>query len=203
MTTNIEIADVLKKARSQMRRTKEEYICVALGDLKLPYSSAAVKMIEARLAPSFAFDGWLHRMGVLKDATKGQIREHRMKWLNMLINEHETPQGLVKTHLLMFLQEWDAWAEAGALDNTFDKRVGLCTSLRHWLGDFRENGEHKKEIQTLLTNDFGSPGAYPFGVGAYYHARREGTIHLDPNRRAWVKAKIQELLDDLTSHKGG
>ncbi len=86
--------------------------------------------------------------------------------------------------LRQFLTDWLAWAEGEAVDRKpFWRWWGLCGNALTLDDDILD------DLRDLLLRDFGST-PYPFGSSAYCTARAARTQHLDPNRLAWVRAKL-------------
>lgn len=98
--------------------------------------------------------------------------------------------------LYQFFKEWLEWAESPKPEGRFSRRYGLCLNLRYrYLPNYPPDHPRCFDLQTrlerLLEKDFGSSD-YPFGDEAYHHRSVKYTQHLDPNRLAWVRKKVQE-----------
>jgi len=93
----------------------------------------------------------------------------------------------ISPELRAFLADWLAWVERGAPEGKpYWRRYGLCTGLR-------ENAPYSlaREMGDHLARDLGNR-YFPFGNDEYLAAKSEATQHLDPNRLAWVRAKLAE-----------
>ena len=110
--------------------------------------------------------------------------------------------------LLRFLQDWFKWAEAGGHSTMFRKDHGLCGALSYWCMYVEPCSDEqamrlRKRLYALFDDQFPTyretgpernSTCYPFGGKAVYH-NEEGakTMHLNPERFAWVVKTIKEL----------
>lgn len=110
--------------------------------------------------------------------------------------------------LLRFLQDWFKWAESGGHSTMFRKDHGLCGALSYWCMYVERCSDDKalkgaRRLRWLLAAQYPSyrevgaeqnSSCYPFGGKACYH-NEEGakTMHLNPERFAWVVKTIKEL----------
>lgn len=93
--------------------------------------------------------------------------------------------------LLAFYKAWLAWAEKDAPHlNVFSQSHGLCSNLDL----FCEHSGPIDEMNVQFTSA-GLDNFHPFGYYDYVHHRICATMHLDPNRLAWVKARIADMED--------
>lgn len=94
-------------------------------------------------------------------------------------------------HLYKFLEEWLAWAEAGAKDHTFKPYLGLCTNYSTWL-KHKQLPPDEGALTRLLYDTAGS-ASFPFNTldGYFLESEREGAP-FNPARLAWVRARIAE-----------
>lgn len=109
---------------------------------------------------------------------------------------------MAKKTLLLFLQEWLAWAEAGApLGHPRIVHFGLCSNLFYWHqnkfgGGSLEYTDAAISFEDLLSkvNNEGNV-LYPFNtsISEYTTECRSGTTHLNPKRVQWVKETIAKL----------
>ena len=85
--------------------------------------------------------------------------------------------------LLKYFSDWLTWAENGAPhEQPFSRKRGLCSNVPIDV-DF--------ELGALLEREFDAGTTYPFGGEARYNADSfAGTHHLQPDRLAWVRAKL-------------
>lgn len=51
------------------------------------------------------------------------------------------------------------------------------------------------EMQEIFRREYADP-THPFGLVNYCTRRRDATQHLDPNRLAWVRRKLEEYDND-------
>ena len=99
--------------------------------------------------------------------------------------------------LLAFYREWLAWAESGApSDKPFSRRVGLCTNMIY--SQHIPAGERKYyELDRQLKEAFSDGRCILFGgLERYDQDARDGTMHLNPERLAWVRARIADCEDE-------
>ena len=90
--------------------------------------------------------------------------------------------------LLAFYREWLAWAESGAPDlRPFDRDTGLCCNASVF------DDEACIDLLIQLSEAFLRSYDHPFGGPEQYYAERNsGTMHLNPERLAWVRARIAD-----------
>lgn len=96
--------------------------------------------------------------------------------------------------LLVFLEEWLAWAKAPDCSNSlvFSKRLGLCGSLLRWCGVnpcVRKYAYLSDSLETAFIKG-GYDKSYPFGEPNFSARIRDYTQHLDPLRLEWVENTI-------------
>lgn len=84
--------------------------------------------------------------------------------------------------LRQFLTDYLAWAEADAPDDRFNRWHGLCVNAE------RESRDLLCELNALFCGE-----VHPFGGIHMYWAESEGrTIHRNPDRLAWIRAKLAQ-----------
>ena len=122
---------------------------------------------------------------------------------------HASLKGLEpKVAVLMFLKEWNDWAEAGAEGPEFDVSSGLCMSMTNWsrklpydecMEDLAWEGDNVLEIELrkMLTgvNPLNKPyldNSLPFNEDyhSFFREVKEKSIHLNQHRRTWVKQTL-------------
>lgn len=94
-----------------------------------------------------------------------------------------------------FLKAWLEWAESDAPTGSFMRGDGLCGNLYYvFCQDMRGlSDEDTDSLRSELTDEFKKDGLevqYPFGKGAYWQPPYTYAMHQDPNRLAWVRAKL-------------
>lgn len=97
--------------------------------------------------------------------------------------------------LIAFLTDWLDWATSDAPDDRYSSSYGLCYCSEDWVDDHEEQYPDLaySALSLELTRHFSanaSCGSYPFGEAAYDQCAATNTQHLDPNRRAWVRAQL-------------
>lgn len=75
----------------------------------------------------------------------------------------------------------------------FSGRNGLCSNIRDWLYYTPDaNAGVIMEMSDQLDALHGRADAYPFGFEAYRAAKLNNSMHKDPNRLAWVRARLAD-----------
>lgn len=99
--------------------------------------------------------------------------------------------------LHQFLADWHEWATSGApcagyrgTKEGFSRSFGLCFHAK------KRGTCLYYELEDLLVADFGDRADTPFDDGQldYFFEGERGTMHLNPNRLAWVRKKLSEEL---------
>lgn len=100
--------------------------------------------------------------------------------------------------LLQFYKAWDAWADEAvetgqAPDHmSFDTWHGLCGCLEEWTWDSQINIPLMDELHSQF-HQAGLEVEYPFGGrSTFFDEVDMDTIHCNPERRKWVKARISD-----------
>jgi len=84
------------------------------------------------------------------------------------------------------LSDWLKWAENGAPDNEcFYRGFGLCVAVA-----FTGGMPLGEELEAIFAAQ-GLGRSHPFGKKAYNEGFDNKTMHLDPNRLAWVRAQLE------------
>ena len=97
-----------------------------------------------------------------------------------------------------FLQDWlDAATGKVAKPTWYDGHWSLCSCARVW--DTRQSHPGAEaEIQHRLKEEFGETCNYPFGGSVrFYWEMRDGTMHKNPERLAWVRKVLAEEADPV------
>lgn len=97
----------------------------------------------------------------------------------------------MSNHLLAFLRSYQQWLQAGAPPATpYYRDCGLCKNAGI------HSNEALRAIHVRLREEFGAGGStYPFShsSGNYRLERDLTSMHLNPERVAWVATTIKEL----------
>lgn len=98
---------------------------------------------------------------------------------------------MISTKLRNFLEAWITWAEAPKVEDTFHfmRNQGLCACLTSF---HRGDVPVQLELIALLEKDFKGNYQFPFEgkLPAYWNSKMSNTLHKNPKRIAWVKAKL-------------
>lgn len=108
-------------------------------------------------------------------------------------------KGSKEITLRSFLQAWYDWAidESRSYD-VFSTTRALCAATIDYCSS-QGNQVKYIEIKSQLTPLFGKSGlcpVYPFGRENYYSFLDEHVAHLDKNRLSWVKAYLDNDLEN-------
>lgn len=95
--------------------------------------------------------------------------------------------------LTQFYQDYVAWLDAGAHNDTYFRRdCGLCSTLTNWWMnqgfDSTENNLYEEMRQQF--SDAGLDLSFPFNRGksaAYHIEYAHHTLYANPLRQAWVR----------------
>ena len=91
--------------------------------------------------------------------------------------------------LLGYLRSWLEWAENSApYCAPYTRKVGLCGN-----SDRYGNGLDD-ELCEIFNHEL-----CPFGTDEFFEHKSNATMHLDPNRLAWVRAMIDKYGSDDTN----
>lgn len=92
--------------------------------------------------------------------------------------------------LKKFLTEWLEWAENDGTEGKFDPQFGLCYNYCQFCGGYNSNAY--AELAKMFKVD-GLDDAYPFDKDgdAYEQDAIFSEIHKNPERRAWVRSKLE------------
>lgn len=102
--------------------------------------------------------------------------------------------------LARFYAEWLDIAETYDYPDPMPARApwfrsynGLCSNIREWLY-YTPDADTGIIVEMSLQFDAvtDSSYAYPFGYAAYQTAKRTNSMHKDPNRLAWVRARLAD-----------
>lgn len=96
--------------------------------------------------------------------------------------------------LFEFYCDWLDWTKAQ--DDRFYKGYGLCTSLslyaeQHFQGDHTQEKAVSEEMRRQFLYA-GLSELYPFPN--FHNEHNSESMHLNPERLAWVKARINEYI---------
>jgi hypothetical protein len=91
--------------------------------------------------------------------------------------------------LIAFLKAWHDWATNGAPNGKpFFRCVGLCSNVEEFFDEGPVVGKVEREIEGIFSGE-----EFPFGGPVAYEDRRvKESQHKNPERLAWVRAKLVE-----------
>lgn len=92
---------------------------------------------------------------------------------------------VASTQLKEFLKDWLDWAEGKDYRYPHNIRSGLCLDVS------TVDSSLKYELTNLFEFE-----VWPFGKTEYCNCARQGAQHKDPNRLAWVRAALNDTLDE-------
>jgi len=110
----------------------------------------------------------------------------------------------VSPELYDFLKDWLFWAENGATPlRPYSRTTGLCYNIERYpqvsINSSFSCDRVFAELEDLFEIQKFSRPCYPFGFVSFHAAARSATMHLDPQRLAWVRNKIEEYEADCQS----
>lgn len=103
----------------------------------------------------------------------------------------------VVPELVKFYQSYWDWVNKGAPDlEPFARNLGLCSNLCYCVYSFYACQDIKKAMKLQFT-EAGLNRTFPFGEEEYDMHGMDETMHKDPNRLAWVRARLQDAGIDV------
>lgn len=87
-----------------------------------------------------------------------------------------------------FLSDWLHWAESGAPAHpAFTRHNGLCDAA------YKTHGYAFDTVLKRLFCEDGLDPVYPFGERDFWIDHEDATQHLNADRLAWVRSKLEEV----------